>query len=221
VRLGGIAALAIAAGYLATMPLFSAVGAPPVGAEARLAYHAAAGPTWWGIIGLSVATDLLFVPLALSLYAALRPAHETGMRLATTFTLLFVVLDLAVTWPAYASLAGLGEAYAAAPEGARAALVAAAGYPASVLDSPLQAVNSILTLSVGILATGLVTLRASAGRTAGVLGVATGAAGITSVAHTIVTGEVSPLAIAATLFTIAWLVATGRLMLREHALLRA
>jgi len=213
-RTGGIAALLLAAGYLATVPLFAVVGAPPTGALARLEYHATTTSTWWAIVALSVLTDLLFVPVAISLYAALRRWNHPAMLLATAFTLLFVVLDLAVTWPSYASLITLGQQYAAATGDQRALLVAAAGYPAAVLSSPLQAIDSILTLSIGILATALVMRRSGLGRAPALAGMATGALGIASVAETALTGSVSLLAIGATLLTIAWLGLVGRALLR-------
>jgi hypothetical protein len=124
--------------------------------------------------------------------------------------LLFVVLDLAVTWPGYVSLIAMGQAYAGATTAeARDALVAAAGYPDAVLSSPLISIDSILTLSIGILLTGLVMLHGSFGRASGIAGIATGVAGVASVAQTVLTGELSPLAIAASLLTIVWLGLTG------------
>ncbi len=217
-RIGGVASLLLAAGYVATIPIFAAVGAPPSGAEARLDYHAGTAGAWWAIVALSVLTDVLFVPVAIALYAALRRSNEPAMLLATAFTLLFVGLDLAVTWPAYASLIALGEQYAAAATAdQRAIVVAAAGYPSAVLSSPLQAIASILTLSIGIIVAGLVILRGTFGRATGAVGVATGVVGIASVAQTALTGEVSPLAIAATLLTIAWLVLVGRGLLRSRS----
>ncbi len=217
-RIGGIAALLLAAGYVVTIPIFAAVGAPPGGGgAAQLEYHAGAAAAWWAIVALSVLTDLLFIPVALALYTALRRSNEGAMRIAAAFTLLFVVLDLAVTWPAYASLITLGQQYAvAATPAERTLLVAAAGYPSAVLGSPLQAIDSILTLSIGIFVTGLVMLRGAFWRAPGILGVATGVVGITSVAQTALTGEVSPLAIAASLLTIGWLVLAGRSLLRSR-----
>jgi hypothetical protein len=215
-RIGGVAALLLAAGYVATIPLFAAVGAPPSGAQARLDYHASTTTAWWAIVALSVLTDLLFLPVAIALYTALRRSSEAAMLLASAFTLLFVVLDLAVTWPAYASLITLSQQYATATAvDQRALVVAAAGYPSAVLSSPLQSIDSILTLSIGILVAGLVMLRGAFGRAAGILGVTTGLVGIASVAQTALTGEVSPLAIATSLLTIAWLVLVGRGLLRS------
>ena len=209
-QVGGVSALLLAAAYLAIIALFATVGAPPGGAQARLEYHATTAATWWAIVALSVITDLLFVPVAVALYAALRGAGESAMRAATVFTLLFVVLDLAVTWPAYASLISLSQQYATVTTvDERAVIVAAAGYPSAVLSSPMQSINSILTLSIGILLTGLVTVRGAFGRATGTLGVTTGLVGIASVAHTALTGELSPLAIAASVLTIAWLVLIG------------
>lgn len=210
-RMGGVAALLLAVGYVATIPLFAVVGAPPSGAEARLEYHATTAATWTAIVALSVLTDLLFLPVSIGLYMALRRSSESAMLLATAFTLLFVVLDLAVTWPSYVSLIGLSQEYATAiTVDQRATLVAAAGYPSAVLSSPLLSIDSILTLSIGILVAGLVALRGAFGRLAGVVGVTTGLMGIASVAHTALTGEVSPLAIATSVLTIAWLVLVGR-----------
>lgn len=208
---GGTAALLVAAGYVATIPLFTAVGAPPTGAQARLEYHAAVGATaWWAIVALSVATDLLLVPVAIGLYAALRRVSPPAMMLATALSLLFVTLDMAVTWPAHASLISLGLEYAAAPSGARPLLVAAASYPAGVLDSLLIAVYSVLTLSLGIMATGIVMLRAGFGRATAAAGVLTGVTGIASLAETVASGSFPLLAVVTTLLTIAWLVLAGR-----------
>jgi hypothetical protein len=211
---GAAAALLLAAGYLATIPLFAAVGAPPVGAAARLEYHATTTTAWSAIIALSVLTDLLYVPVAIALSTVLRRTSRPAMLVATAFMALFVVLDLAVTWPAYASLVALGGQYAVASGEERALLVAAAGYPSAVLGSPLQAFDSILTLSIGILATGLVMARDGFGRAAALTGIATGSIGIASVVETALSGAVIALAIAASILTIAWLVLVGLGLLR-------
>jgi hypothetical protein len=158
--IGGVAALLIALGYFATMPAFAVAGAPPTGALARLEYHAGTVGPWWAIVALSVLTDLLFVPTSIALYTALRRWGQPTMLVATVFTVLFVALDLGVTWTGYVSLIGMGEQYAAATAAEqRAALVAAAGYPDAVLSSPLISIDSILTLGIGIFVTSLVILR--------------------------------------------------------------
>jgi hypothetical protein len=213
-RVGGVAALLLAAGYVVIMPLFATVGAPPAGAQARLEYHSTGTAAWWGIVALSVLTDLLFVPIAASLYAVLRRFGQPAMLIATIFTLLFVALDLAVLWPAKVSLIGLGEQYAASPA-QRDLLLGAAAYPAAVVDSILTSVYSVLTLGIGILTTGLVMLRAGTARATAIIGVLTGALGIASVIETALTGSFAVTVVLASLLTIVWLVLVGWGLLRS------
>lgn len=148
--------------YLAIIGLYLRVGPPPevTDGEVWLRYLAGKTAAWWWILGLSVLTDLLFLPVGLALYFALRRVHRDGMLLASAFIALFVVLDLAVTWSHHASLLTLSDAYdAATAVGTRAGLVAAATYASAVLTSPLLVVYAIVTLSAGILVTGVVMLQ--------------------------------------------------------------
>ena len=215
-RVGGVAALLLALGYVAIMPLFAIVGVPPTGAQARLEYHSTGTTVWWGIVALSILTDLLFVPIAAALYGALRRYGQAAMLVATTFVLLFVALDLAVLWPAKVSIIGLGEQYASAAPAERALLVAAAAYPASVIDSLVTPVYSVLTLGIGILVTGLVMLRTGTARATAIVGIATGALGIASVVETALTGSFAVLVVLASLLTIVWLVMVGWGLLRSR-----
>src|SRR5436305_11135578 len=71
-RAGGISALLLGLGYVITIPLYLYVGAPPHEAEAWLTHLAGKTTVWWAILALSVLTDLLFLPVALALYFALK-----------------------------------------------------------------------------------------------------------------------------------------------------
>jgi hypothetical protein len=141
-RLGGTCAATIAVAYLITIPLYAVLGAPPTGdGETWLNYLAGKTTGWWVILGLSVLTDLLFVPVAFSLYFALRRVNRTALLVATAFVFLFVALDLAVTWANYGALIVLANHYASAATAAkRLADAAAANYPAAILSSRLEAV---------------------------------------------------------------------------------
>src|SRR6266545_4143347 len=152
-RVGGISALVLGVAYIVIFPLYAHVGAPPSGdGEAWLKYLDGKTTVWWAILGLSVLTDFLFVPVALSLYLALKRVNRNAMLIGTALVLLFVVLDLAVTWPNFASLIVLSGSYAATTNDAeRAAYVAAADYASAVLGSSLEAVYAILVPSLGIL----------------------------------------------------------------------
>ena len=83
------------------------------------------------------------------------------MLLATACILLFVVLELGITWMNYAVLLDLSSSYtAAANEAQRAVLVTTASYPFAVLDShQLLGVYTILITGIGIFMIGLVMLK--------------------------------------------------------------
>jgi hypothetical protein len=171
-RAGGIAALVLAAGYIVIFPLYAHVGPPPSGGEAWFKYLLGKTTAWWTILGLSVFTDFLFVPVAFALYQALKGVNRNAMLLA---------LDLAVTWSHYASILTLYHHYSIAPDDAqRAAYVAAANYASAMLTSPLEIVYAIVTLSSGILVTGFVMLRSPFHKITAYLGVATGILGVLS-----------------------------------------
>jgi hypothetical protein len=178
-RVGGIAALLLAIVYVIIVLLYARVGAPPSGADAWFRYLAGKTTIWWWILGLSVFTDFLYVPVALALYLALKEASRNAMLLATASVGLFVVLDLAVTWSHYASILTLhGEYSRASDEAQRAGYLAAANYASAVLTSRLEIVYAIVTLSFGILVIGFVMLRGVFHKITAYLGLATGILGI-------------------------------------------
>ena len=80
---------------------------------------------WWAILGLSVLTDFLFVPIAISLYMALKGFNRNAMLLATACIALFVFLDLALTWPNYGALITFSGMYSKCASRKRAFLAVA------------------------------------------------------------------------------------------------
>jgi hypothetical protein len=208
-RVGGIAALVLGVAYLITMALYAPVGAPPLGGEAWLTYAAGKTSVWWAIVGLAVLTDLLFVPVAFSLYLVLRGVHRGAMLLATALVLLFVVLDVAVTQTNFAALITLSGNYdAATTEAVRAANLAAATYATAVLASTVG-VNSIVVLALGEVLVGLVMLRASFSRAAAYLALVAGILGIVSVAGPLLVGALSGAVIISSVLTTAWVFLVG------------
>ena len=209
-RVGGISALLLGLGYIITIPLFVSAGAPPSGGgAARLTYLAGKTTVWWAILGLSVLTDVLFVPVAFALYLALKGLNRNAMLVATAFVGLFVVLDMAVTWPNYAALITLGGKYAAATDVQRAAYVAAAEYASAVLGSTLEAVYSIGVLSVGILMVGLVMLKGIFNKATAYVGVVTGILGIVSVVGPFLVSTLSLTIIITSVLTTVWVLLVG------------
>ena len=214
-RVGGISALVLGIAYIITIGLYVPVGAPPSGAEARLTYLAGKTTVWWAILGLSVLTDFLFVPVALSLYLALKGINRNAMLVATACVGLFIVLDLAVTWTNYASLITLSGHYAAATNDAqRAVVVTAANYPSAVLESSLLGVYIILVPAVGILMTGLVMLKGIFSKSTAYLGLLTGILRIVSVVGPFFVSTLSVTIIIASAITTVWVLFVGYRLVR-------
>ncbi len=211
-RVGGIAAVALGVAYVVVIPLYAHVGAPPTGGTAWLQYLQGKTTVWWVILGLSVATDLLYIPVTLALYRALHGVSRDLTTVAAALVASFIVLDLAVTWTNYAALISLSTTYAAATDPMqRAADVAAANYASAVLSSSLEVVYAIVILSAGVLLIGLVMLRGPFGRVAALLALATGVLGIASLAGYGVT------VILNALFATAWLLVVGYKLCRLSA----
>ncbi len=182
-RVGGIAALAIGVAYGVIIALYASVGLPPVGGEAWLSYLVGKATAWWAIVDISVVSNLLFVPVALSLYYALREVHRVAMLIGVACIGLFITLELAVNWTSYAALIVLSGEYAvAANESQKAILVAAASYPSAVIASPLALVYAIGTLSLGFLIIGTVMLKGVFSKPTAYIGMLTGVLGIAAVA---------------------------------------
>ena len=174
-RVGGLSALAVGLGYLIVIPLYLMAGVPPAGGEAKLICLAENTATWWAIIGLSVLTDLLYIPVALALYLALRGINRSAMLLAAAALALFAALELAITWPNYAALISLSGQYTAATADAqRAIFIAGADYASALLATPLVAIYTILVPGIGIFSASFVMLKGIFGKRTAYLGVVTG-----------------------------------------------
>lgn len=182
-RAGGVAALTIGVAYLIIIALYASVGLPPTGGEAWLQYLEGKTQAWWAIVGISVFTNFLFVPIALAFYFALRDINRIAMLIGVAFIGLFVVLELAVNWAGYAALLVLSKQYAAtATASERALFIAAAHYPAAVIASPLALVYAIGTLSFGFLVIGWVMRQGVFNQLTAYVGIVTGLLGLAAVA---------------------------------------
>lgn len=162
-RAGGISAFVLGIGYLIIIALYIPAGGPPAGSDVqtRLIYLAEHSVAWWGIVSLSVLTDLLYIPITFALYFALKEIHRGMLLLGIASLLLFVVLELGISWMNYAVLLDLSSSYVTAVNDAqREAIVMIASYPFAVLDSHhLLGVYTILLSGIGIFLIGLVMLK--------------------------------------------------------------
>ena len=209
-RAGGIATFLLVIGYFLTFPLYASAGIAPTGAEARLIHYARHLTEWWGILGLMVFTDLLYILVWLALYQALKGINRNMMLLALAFKGLFVVLDLAIMWTNHTALFNLSSAYAAATTDAqRALLVAAASAPSAVLDSFLVTIYIILFPSFGSLFAGFVMFKGIFSKGTAYLTLAIGITGILSVVDPLIFGPSDPMHIINALLATVWYLLVG------------
>jgi hypothetical protein len=207
-RAAGICAIVFVIAYMVIIGLYVPVGKPS-GAEAWLTSMAKDTTVWRAILGISVLTDFLLVPVALSLYLILREVNKSVMLAATAFVGLFVFLDLALTWTNYASLIALSGNYAAATNDAQKTIfLTAALYPSSVVDSNILFVYNSLTLAIGILLTSLVMRKGVFNKSTAYLGLVTGALGIVAVSGSFF-GFLQALIILVSVLTTVWVLLVG------------
>jgi hypothetical protein len=180
-RVGGLSALVLGIGYLLTIivTITYAGGFQPLGVESRLAFFAKHAAGWWVTMALMIFTDLLYVPVFLALYQALKGINKYMMLLAITCEGLFIALDLAVTWTAYSSLITMSGNYVAATSDAqRSLIVAAAGYPSAIIDSPLSGIYAIFIPALGLLLASLVMRKGAFNKVLAYMGVIAGVCGM-------------------------------------------
>ena len=216
-RVGGNAAVLLGLSYLVITGLYVAAGQVPSDGQGAsyLAYLDGKQGIWWGITGLSVLTDLLFLPVAAALYLALRASGNVLAFLGSSLLALFAVLDLAVTWTSYAALIELSRGFSElADPVAQGARVAAASYAAALLDSSLFAAYVILVPGLGVGALGLVMARSGFSQAGGYIGIFAAVLAIAAVVGPIFAESLSALAIPTAVLTTVWVLIAGYRLIR-------
>ncbi|MBI5156616.1 MAG: hypothetical protein HZA58_01235 [Acidimicrobiia bacterium] len=209
-RYGGVAAIAVVTGYVVAAGLYVAVYPFPEGGQEMLEYLSGKETVWWTIVTVSALTDVLYPYVAFSLYHALKGLNRDVMLMAAACMGLFAILELAISWPAYASLISLSSDYAAASmELQRMTYAAAADSTMAVINSTLLASYAIALPGIGSILVGLVMRRGIFGRTTAYLAVAAGTLAIVSVVVSPFAPGLERTVIAASLLTTLWLLLAG------------
>lgn len=216
-RVGGNSAVLLGLAYLAITGLYIAAGEVPNDGQgvSYLEYLDGKEGIWWWIVGLSVLTDVLFLPLAAALFLALRAANAVLAFTGSALLVLFAVLDLAVTWTSYAALIELTGNLAEVDDvRLRVAIIGAADFPAALLDSSLFAAYVILIPGLGVGALGLVMARSGFSQAGGYLGIFTAVLAVAAVVGPIFAESWSLLAIPTAVLTTVWVLITGYRLIR-------
>lgn len=108
----GISGIAIAIGYIVITILFVLSGSPlPKDASSWIIYLDGKSSLWWFIIWLSIITDILYLPVTYGLYKLLNKSHKGLMLISSVLFILFVFLELAITWSKYPALLEIAGRY--------------------------------------------------------------------------------------------------------------
>ena len=211
----GISAIILVIAYIVIIVVYIFSGVPPTGGEEWLKHIIGHASEWWSILGLSVFTDLLYIPVSYALYVSLKRVNKNAMLAGFGFLILFVFLDLAITWPNYSTLIIQSNKYAASTNDAqREAIVAIANNASAVLSSGLTGVYIILVPAIGILVISLVMLKGIFNKATAYIGVVTGILGVISVVGTFFISALGILAIPTSILTTVWFLFVGYFLLK-------
>jgi hypothetical protein len=216
-KVSGLSSIILVVSYIIIIGLYFLAGAPPTNShgEEWLKHITGHVVEWWIILGLSVFTDLLYIPVAYALYVILKDINKNAILTGAGFLVLFVILDLAITWTNYASLITLSNDYALATSDAqRMTIIAAANYASAVLSSKLFGIYVIFIPSIGILISGFVMLKGVFSKVTAYLSIVTGVLGIVSVGGAFFISELGLLVIITSILTTVWFFLVGYKLLK-------
>lgn len=221
-KIAGFSGLSIGLGYIIIIALFMVVGAKPTNGAEWLAYFAdnTKASIWWIIILLSIVTDILFIPMLAGVYQKLKGTKDYLVWAGIGAIILFVLLDLAVTWPNYAGLIAISGNYAnATTELAQTLHLAAATYANTIVTSPILSAYIILLPGLGILAIGLAMLKTQFGKTTSYAAIATGVFAVVAVVGGLFSSAAGFFgAVAASALTLAWCMFVGARLIKQPQL---
>jgi hypothetical protein len=214
-RIGGTAALIIAVLLVCEIIIFTVWPQP----STVIGYFTLFRSNWLvGLLDLDLlgmVGYVLFVPVILAFYVALRRVNEAFMAIATA--LFFVGISAYFATNTAFSLLSLSDQYAAATTEAERSMFLAAGQAMLTTFNVGAFQVSYLIVSAAWLMISVVMLRSRVfGRVAACSGILTGATAIGAVAleHTPVIGDIFALLLsvyfAAIVFLVIWVVLTGR-----------
>ncbi|MBN8694611.1 MAG: hypothetical protein J0L69_15560 [Bacteroidetes bacterium] len=214
-KIGGLSALTIGALYIVITYLYVSSGKLPDDPTKALKHLNTYRCEWIGIIILSIITDILFIPLIISLFNNLSKNNLYQVSVGSALIILFVVIDLIYTWPGYIQLLRFSEdskSFLALSQ--NSFILLSSSSLIKMLNSPLSAFYLISLPSIGIALVCLGIPKSSFGSTGKVLGYVIGITGVmSSVGFTFF----KPFGIGfilTSILTILWLFAIGYKLLK-------
>jgi len=104
---------------------------------------------WWGIIWLSIITNILYLPFAHGLYELFKKNHKIHIIIAEGLFALFVFLELSITWTNYPTIIELFQKYnLASSETQRLIILSAIEFASTSFQTPVTAFYTIILPSL-------------------------------------------------------------------------
>jgi hypothetical protein len=218
-KLAGWSSLVVAFLYTIITSLYVIIGKAPSDITSALRYYSSYHQIWYCILYLSVFTDILYLPIMYLLYYKRQPIDEIITSIAFFFIILFVFLDLSITWPNYSVLIDTGMAYINTNDDIkRQILISAATNSKMILDSTLFGVYTILIPATGISLTALIKGNNVINRPIRIIGLLIGIFGIIAVLGGLFITILGLFAIIASVLTLIWFLLIGISSLKRISL---
>jgi hypothetical protein len=160
-RVVGYSGIAIAIGYFFITIGFVMSGTPlPTNSTAWVTYLEGKNAIWWGIIWLSIITDILYLPVAYGLYEYLKKTNRGFILISGVLFTLFVFLELAITWSNYPTLLKLVNEYnLATSDMQRTFYLSAIEFASTEFQTPITAFYTIFIPSLATILSSFVMLK--------------------------------------------------------------
>jgi len=216
--MAGFSGIAIAIGYVFITALYAISGAPlPKGAEAWIDYMNGKSVLWWGIIWLSIITDILYLPVAAALYSLLKDVHKGLILVSGALFTLFVLLEMGITWTNYPVIIEAVNQYSlATTETQRLVYLSVIEYSSRVFETPVTAFYAIFVPSIAVILASLVMLKSGRfGKMAAYVGLLSGTLNAFSVIGGLFSSTLGLLVMPGSVLSLVWFLLAGLRFLKS------
>jgi len=215
--MAGYSGITIAVCYIFITAGFVISGTPlPKDAEAWVSYMAGGSSIWWGIIWLSIITDILYLPVAAGFYALFKNVHKGMVLVAGVLFALFVMLELSITWSNFPAIIELVNKYnLAATEAQKALYLSALEYASNIFQTPVTGFYMIVIPSIAVILFSILMLKSARfSKAASYIGISSGALNVLSVIGGLFSSTLGQLVVLGSVLALIWKFAIGVKFLR-------
>ncbi|MDP1725950.1 MAG: DUF4386 family protein [Bacteroidota bacterium] len=218
----GISGIAIAIGYVVITILFVLSGSPlPKDAFSWLTYLNGKSSLWWFIIWFSIITDILYILVAYGLYEFLKKSHKGIMLISLMLFILFVFLELAITWSKYPALLEIVSRYQATENNELRTIYLAAIETLSVeFQTPITAFYCIFIPSIAVILASYVMIKERVGSIAiSVIGLISGTCNAISALGRYIFEPLESIVVLGSFLSLFWFLGIGVTLIKKRKII--